>query len=65
MARSLWEKSTKTSSTMSHKEKWWAVVLNLFWISYPFIKQDNQICTQYTRSCSFIRKTKWTNSYSL
>jgi len=22
MARSLWEKSTKTSSTMSHKEKW-------------------------------------------
>jgi len=41
------------------------VVLNLFYISYPFIKQDHQIYPQYTQSCSFIENTKLTNSYSL
>jgi len=41
------------------------VVLNLFCISYPFIKQDCQIYPQYTQSCSFIENTKLTNSHSL
>jgi len=42
-----------------------AVILNLFYISYPFIKQDYQIYPQYTQWCSFIKNTKLTNSYSL
>ena len=40
------------------------VVLDLFYISYPFIEQDYQIYPQYTQWCSFIENTKWTNSYS-
>ena len=42
-----------------------AVVLNLFYISCPFIKQDYQIYIQYTQWCSYIQNTKLTNSYSL
>jgi len=41
------------------------VVLNLFYMSYPFIKQDFQIYLQYTQWCSFIENTISTNSYSL
>ena len=41
------------------------VVLNLFYISYPFIRQDYQIYPQYTQWSSFIENTKLTRSYSL
>jgi len=43
------------------------VVLNLFYISYPFIKQDYRIYpqAQYTHWCSLIENTKLTNFYSL
>jgi len=43
------------------------MVLNLFYISYPFIKQDYRIYpqAQYTHWCAFIENTKLTNSYSL
>jgi len=40
------------------------VVRNLFHVSYPFIKQDYQIYTQYTPWFSFIENTKLTNFYS-
>jgi len=40
-----------------------AVVLNLFYIFYPFFKQDDQIYTQYTQWCSFIKNMKLTNFY--
>ena len=42
-----------------------SVVLNLVYISYPFIKQDYQIYPQYTQWNSFLKSTKLTNSYSL
>jgi len=42
-----------------------AVVLNLFYMSYPFIKQDYQIYLQYSQWCSCIKNTKLTNLYSL
>jgi len=38
------------------------VVLNVFYISYPFIKQDYQIYPQYTQWCSFIENAKLTYS---
>jgi len=41
------------------------VVLKIFYISYPFIKQDHQIYPRYTQWCLFLKKTKLTNSYSL
>jgi len=41
------------------------VVLNLFYISYPFIKQDYQIYLQYTQWCSFSENTKLANYYRL
>ena len=41
------------------------MVLILFYISYPFIRQDYQIYPQYTEWCSFIENAKLTNSYSL
>jgi len=41
------------------------VVLNLFYISYPFFKQNHEIYLQYTQWCSFIENMKLTNSYSL
>jgi len=36
-----------------------AVVLNLFYISYPFIEQAYWIYPQYTQWCSFIENTKF------
>jgi len=41
------------------------VVPNLFYISYPFVKQDYQIYSQYTQWRSFIKNTKLTNCFSL
>jgi len=38
--------------------------LTFFYISYPFIKQDNQIYTQYIQWSSFTENAKLTNSYS-
>jgi len=40
------------------------VLLNLFYISYPFIAQDYQIYSQYTQWCSFIENTNLTHCYS-
>jgi len=41
------------------------LVRNLFYTSYPFLKQDYQIYPQYTQRCWFIENTKLTNYYSL
>jgi len=35
-----------------------SVVLNLFYISYPFIKQDHQIYPQCAQCCLFLKNTK-------
>jgi len=42
-----------------------AVVLNLFYMLYPFIKQDYQLYPQCIQWCSSIENRKVTNSYSL
>jgi len=42
-----------------------AVVLNLFCISYAFIKQDHQIYPNTLNGPHLLKKTKLTNSYSL
>jgi len=40
-------------------------MLNLFYISCPFVKQDYQIYPQYTQWYSLIENTKLMNFYSL
>ena len=41
------------------------MVLNLCYMSYPFIEQDYQIYPQYIQWRSFIENRKFTNCYSL
>jgi len=68
-AAEAWNDNTSFKSHVIWKEKRFccsaSVVLNLFYISYPFIKQDYLIYPQYAQWFSFIENTKLTNSYSL
>ena len=57
-----WEETTRKTPTLRLSRP---VVLNLFYVFYPFIKQDYQIYPQWTQWCSFIENTKVTNFDSL
>jgi len=64
MVFELWSNQKYDSFVVDSRPR--SVVLNLFYISYPFIKQDKVIrFTPIPQWCSFVENTNINNSYSL